>query len=176
MKKQVLFAPHVNKSKALVRESLDGAFCHLSISAKSVLPCCPNTVFRLSYCKDAMLSGGLTIINWWKAMRSIRASCHSSDGKHESRQIMSHKKPTPIFGEHNVKICPVCGKRSYSAGGIHPQCAVQQADAPRAAQIFAKKKAEAKKTPVANKLPQTWTKRTCPKCRVEVHVRKKTCD
>ena len=89
---------------------------------------------------------------------------------------MSHKKPTPIFGEHNAKICPVCGKRSYSAGGIHPQCAVQQADAPREAQLKAKKKAEAKKTPVAKKLPQTWTKKTCPKCGVQTHVRKRICD
>jgi hypothetical protein len=52
---------------------------------------------------------------------------------------MSHKKPTPILGEHNRKICPVCGKRSYSAGGIHPQCAVQQAD-PREQQLKAKEK------------------------------------
>jgi hypothetical protein len=55
-------------------------------------------------------------------------------------QMMTHKKPTPILGEHNAKICPVCGKRSYSAGGIHPQCAVQQADAPREQQLKAKKK------------------------------------
>ncbi len=89
---------------------------------------------------------------------------------------MSHKKPTPILGERSTKICPVCGKRSYSAGGIHPQCAVQQADAPREAQLKAKKKAEAKKTPVAKKLPQTWTKKTCPKCGVQTHVRKKICD
>lgn len=29
----------------------------------------------------------------------------------------------------NGKICPICGKRSYSAGGTHPQCAVRRADA-----------------------------------------------
>ena len=94
----------------------------------------------------------------------------------ESRQIMSHRKPSPIFGEHNTKVCPVCGKRAYSAGGIHPQCAVQQADAPRQQQLKAKKKTEAKKKPVAKKRPQTWNQKKCPKCGVQVHVRKKTCD
>jgi hypothetical protein len=34
----------------------------------------------------------------------------------------------------------VCGKKSYSAAGIHPQCSVQQADAPRQAALAAKKK------------------------------------
>ncbi len=87
-------------------------------------------------------------------------------------RIMSHKKPTPILGDHNRKICPVCGKPSYSAAGIHPQCAVQQADAPRAQQLKAKKELESKKKPVAKKLPQ----KKCPKCGMEVHVRKRICD
>ena len=88
---------------------------------------------------------------------------------------MSHKKPTPIIGKHNTKICPVCGKPSYSAGGIHPQCAEKQANA-REQQLKAKKKTEAKKKPVAKKLPQTWNQKKCPECGVEVHVRKKKCD
>ncbi len=92
------------------------------------------------------------------------------------RQIMNHKKPTPILDEPNRKTCPVCGKRSYSAGGIHPQCAVQLADAPREQQLKEKKKIEAKKKSVAKKPPQTWSQKKCPKCGVEVHVRKKTCD
>jgi hypothetical protein len=60
--------------------------------------------------------------------------------------------------------------------GIHPQCAVQQADAPREQQLKAKRKTEAKKKSVGNKLPQTWSQKKCPKCRVEVHVRKNICD
>ncbi len=40
MKKQVLVAPGVDKPEALARESLDGAFCHLSDSSKSVLQHC----------------------------------------------------------------------------------------------------------------------------------------
>lgn len=53
-----------------------------------------------------------------------------------------HKKPSPIAAWPAPKICPVCGKSSYSAGGIHPQCAVVQADAPRRALLAAEKKAE----------------------------------
>jgi len=89
---------------------------------------------------------------------------------------MSHKNPTLILGDDNVKVCPVCGKPSYSADGIHPQCAVQQADAPREQQLKAKKKAEAKKEPVARRLPQNRNQKKCPKCGGESHVRKKTCD
>jgi len=57
---------------------------------------------------------------------------------------MSHKKPGPVStpGIRPPKICPVCGSSSYSRDGIHPQCAQQQADAPRIAKIKAKKKAE----------------------------------
>jgi hypothetical protein len=48
---------------------------------------------------------------------------------------MSEKKPEIIGDRFAVRICPVCGKRAYSAGGVHPQCAVRQADAPRQAQL-----------------------------------------
>jgi len=45
---------------------------------------------------------------------------------------MDNSKPEPLFTEQAIpRMCPVCGKRSYSLKGIHPQCAVQQADAPR---------------------------------------------
>jgi transposase len=42
--------------------------------------------------------------------------------------------------------------------------------------LKAKKKAEAEKKPAARKLPQAWSQKRCPKCGVEVHVRKKQCD
>jgi len=54
---------------------------------------------------------------------------------------MSEKKPTPSAAEPG-KICAVCGKRSYSKGGMHPHCAMEQADAPRKTQLAAEKKAE----------------------------------
>jgi hypothetical protein len=43
VKKHVLAASGVDKPEALVRESLDGAFCHLSNSSKSVQQRCPKT-------------------------------------------------------------------------------------------------------------------------------------
>lgn len=50
----------------------------------------------------------------------------------------NNKKPEPlIFQPPAGRPCPVCGKRSYSLVGIHPQCAVQQADAPRQRQLEA---------------------------------------
>ena len=55
---------------------------------------------------------------------------------------MSEKRSISI--EPNSKACPVCGKSSYSFGGIHPQCAVLLADAPRADRLDAEKKAKAK--------------------------------
>jgi rRNA maturation protein Nop10 len=89
---------------------------------------------------------------------------------------MRHKKPTPILGEHNRKTCPVCGERSYSADGIHPQCAVRLADASREEKLKAKKKADAERSSTAKKPPQTWSQKKCPKCGAEVHVRKKRCE
>lgn len=55
---------------------------------------------------------------------------------------MNTRKPEPLFVEPVRKICPVCGERTYSAVGIHPQCAVQQADAPRQLLIAEGKKRE----------------------------------
>src|SRR6185436_1792408 len=45
--------------------------------------------------------------------------------------MMSERKPELIGDRFPVRMCPVCGKRTYSHVGVHPQCAVQQADAPR---------------------------------------------
>jgi hypothetical protein len=45
---------------------------------------------------------------------------------------MNTRKPEPLIVEpRRGRTCPVCGKQSYSLEGIHPQCAMQQADAPR---------------------------------------------
>lgn len=56
---------------------------------------------------------------------------------------MSEKKPISIGIDRNVKLCPVCGKKSYSRGGVHPQCAMVRADAPRKARLAAENKAAA---------------------------------
>ena len=70
--------------------------------------------------------------------------CYPIYGFSDREGVMSEKKPTPIIVERNISICPVCGKRSYSRGGIHPQCAMIQADAPRNLRLAAEKKAKAK--------------------------------
>jgi hypothetical protein len=57
---------------------------------------------------------------------------------------MNTHKPEPLFVDPPGRICPICGKRAYSAGGIHPQCAVKQADAPRQKILAAEKKERAR--------------------------------
>jgi hypothetical protein len=120
------------------------------------------------------MSGGNGSGLCWRRCQNLQVAAALASSI--DRRIMSVKKPIPILSEPHRKICPVCGKQSYSAGGIHPQCAVQQADAPRQLQLKAKKIAEGKKKPAAKKLPQVWSQKKCPKCSVEIHVRRKTCD
>lgn len=56
---------------------------------------------------------------------------------------MDTNKPEPLYPTRTLgSICPICGKKSYSAAGVHPQCSVVQADAPRQAALAAKKKTE----------------------------------
>ena len=82
---------------------------------------------------------------------------------------MSHSNYATVGADSSKKICPVCGKRSYSRGGIHPQCAVRRANATRAKKIKAAPRSTAKSSP--------WSpKKMCPKCRTELHVRRKECD
>jgi endogenous inhibitor of DNA gyrase (YacG/DUF329 family) len=69
-------------------------------------------------------------------------------------------------------LCPICGKASYSAGGVHPQCAMQQADEPRLARLKAAKAVEAKQKKPA---PQPWTMK-CPKCGTALHRRRAVCE
>ena len=90
---------------------------------------------------------------------------------------MNHKKPTPVIRDPARKVCPVCGKPSYSRDGIHPQCAVFQADKPRRDQLKAERNEEKVriKALVVPNVPLNWHK-ACPKCGVEVHVRRKACD
>lgn len=88
---------------------------------------------------------------------------------------MSEKKSVPIAASASHNLCPVCGKRSYSAAGTHPQCAQRQADAARKESLAAEKKAEEKLPKKAPRQQRSWKKK-CPKCSSEVHVRKKICD
>jgi rRNA maturation endonuclease Nob1 len=86
---------------------------------------------------------------------------------------MSNEQPTLILPPPPPKtLCPICGKATYSKGGIHPQCAMQQADEPRLIRLRTRKAADSKaKKPVR----QTWKKR-CPKCGTHVHARREACE
>jgi hypothetical protein len=60
------------------------------------------------------------------------------EAPHWELSAMNTHKPEPLYPSIvRGKICPICGKRAYSLGGIHPQCAVRQADAPRQQQLAA---------------------------------------
>ncbi len=84
---------------------------------------------------------------------------------------MSEKKSVPLVSQPSGKVCPVCGKRTYSQGGIHPQCAVLQSDAARSEKLKADRKLEATEAK-----PSTWRSKKCPKCEKESHVRRKECN
>jgi hypothetical protein len=74
----------------------------------------------------------------------------------------------PAFIAVKPPACPVCGKPSYSRGGVHPQCAVARADKarkPKPAKPAAKKTAERSQ----------WSKR-CPRCDRQIPVRRYACD
>ena len=90
---------------------------------------------------------------------------------------MSEKKPTPTIVEPGSHECPVCGKRSYSRTGVHPQCAMVQADAPRKLRLAAEKAAKAKKEKSAppKVTINSWQK-TCPKCKARVAAQRQTCE
>jgi hypothetical protein len=87
-----------------------------------------------------------------------------------------NKKPAPINTVVSKRLCPVCGEPSYSASGIHPQCATVQADAPRSQRLRDEKKAEAEKKAKQPSGQRRSSFKKCPKCRAEVHVRRKQCD
>lgn len=89
------------------------------------------------------------------------------------RGNMNHKNPTPMIQPTGKKLCPVCGKPSYSLEGIHPQCAVEQADAPRRERLRTEKK---RQSIAKNASPQKSWLRKCPKCRAQVHVRRRVCE
>ena len=78
------------------------------------------------------------------AETSSKIAVDRDEFKPMRRYVVSEKKPTLIIVERNSAICPVCGKRSYSRGGIHPQCAMIQADMSRKLNLAAAKKSKAK--------------------------------
>ena len=67
---------------------------------------------------------------------------------------MMNKKPEPLYFRPHPgrKRCPVCGSVSYSTSGIHPQCAVRQADVERMNEIKALALNTAPKAPPAHQV------------------------
>jgi predicted RNA-binding Zn-ribbon protein involved in translation (DUF1610 family) len=84
---------------------------------------------------------------------------------------MSSEKSVILIPASPKHLCPICGKASYSAGGIHPQCAMQQADEPRMTRLRAAKVAETK----TKKPARTSWKKRCPMCGTEMNVRCAAC-
>jgi len=82
-------------------------------------------------------------------------------------------KPQPIYQVRKPSYCRVCGKVSYSASGIHPQCAQTEADQKRVNRQKRTAKTTSAKLDKSLEL-KPWHNR-CPKCRTQVHIRKKTC-
>ena len=76
----------------------------------------------------------------------------------------------PTFEFQKPPACPVCGKPSYSLGGVHPQCAVARADKVRKA---TEPPAAATAKPAA--VRGQW-KKTCPKCKRELPARRYSCE
>ncbi len=86
---------------------------------------------------------------------------------------MNGKKQTPILTQRETKNCPVCGRTSYSSNGIHPQCAVAQADAPRRQKLLEEKRrlANEKKKGSVRKS----TSKKCPDCEQLIPIRTNLC-
>ena len=85
---------------------------------------------------------------------------------------MHNRKPMPLFEPRERKRCPVCSEISYSAAGIHPQCAVHQSDAKRMEAVKLKKQTSQPQQKIGEK---QWQK-TCSNCKAVLHVRRKVCD
>jgi hypothetical protein len=85
---------------------------------------------------------------------------------------MSSVKSVVIVPTTPKNVCPICGTASYSVGGMHPQCAMQQADQPRLVRLRAAKLADTK---VEKPVRQTWKKK-CAKCGAQLHVRREVCE
>jgi len=88
-----------------------------------------------------------------------------------------NKKPIPLHlrDASPRHLCPVCGTVSYSRQGIHPQCAKEQADAPRKERVKRNKKADGSNGKAATSLALGLCHKRCPRCQAQLHIRKMTC-
>jgi endogenous inhibitor of DNA gyrase (YacG/DUF329 family) len=91
---------------------------------------------------------------------------------------MPNKKPVPLLlvDVTPQRLCPVCGKPSYSREGIHPQCAERRADAPRMERLKAGGNATERTSKATGSLDVSLWRKRCPRCQRQVRLRKMTCD
>lgn len=82
---------------------------------------------------------------------------------------MSEKKPVIVPAIAPRRVCPVCGKASYSRTGTHPQCALARADA------VSNQARKAANVPLDEAPRKLWSK-PCPKCKRQIHARRIVCD
>jgi hypothetical protein len=80
------------------------------------------------------------------------------------------RKPVPMHAVPTRVRCPVCGEVSYSATGMHPQCAAIRAD--KVLRALHKANSAAVELPAARK---AWSK-FCPKCKRQMPSRRFRCD
>jgi hypothetical protein len=84
---------------------------------------------------------------------------------------MSIIKPVIVIPGPERILCPICSKPTYSRGGIHPQCAIEQADEPRVTLLRNARRAEAK----SEKPRLQVHKKRCPKCDSYSDARREVC-
>jgi hypothetical protein len=89
------------------------------------------------------------------------ANCKRRTGKHVTvRSKMSIIKPVIVIPGPEKILCPICNEPTYSRGGIHPQCAMEQADEARVTLLRNARRADDKR---GRPIPQVHKKR-CPEC------------
>lgn len=88
--------------------------------------------------------------------------------------MSSFSRPRPLLEEFSTgrPRCPVCGSPSYSADGIHPQCAALQWDRQRMALVKEAPPLPAQKP--KRLVVKPWH-RLCPRCGIQSHFRKPQC-
>lgn len=85
------------------------------------------------------------------------------------------RKPRPLYDKEVQPVCPVCGKRSYSSSGVHPQCAYHQADAHRMERLKLSIEQQVSSQAEDSTGIRPWHK-PCPRCDRQQHIRKKVCE
>jgi hypothetical protein len=84
---------------------------------------------------------------------------------------MSILKPVIVVPGPARIFCPICGEATYSRGGIHPQCAMAQADEPRATRLR-----NARRTEATIDKPNTHVFKKCPECDASSDPRRMVCN